>query len=79
MKGESLVAALDGLALATGSACNSERPEPSYVLRALGRDTQLAQSSLRFSLGRSTTEADVDAALGGPAKRHPASAGPFPG
>jgi cysteine desulfurase len=64
VNGESLVAALDGLALATGSACNSEHPEPSYVLRALGRDTQLAQSSLRLSLGRYTTDADVDAALG---------------
>jgi cysteine desulfurase len=63
VNGESLVDALGALAVSTGSACNSEHPEPSYVLRALGRDTQLAQSSLRFSLGRYTSDADVDAAL----------------
>ena len=63
VNGESLVSALGALAVSTGSACNSEHPEPSYVLRALGRDTQLAQSSLRFSLGHYTSEADVDAAL----------------
>ena len=54
---------LSELALSTGSACNSASAEPSYVLRALGRDTQLAQSSLRFSVGRFTTPADVDLAL----------------
>ncbi len=58
--GESLVAALDTLAVSTGSACSSESADPSYVLRALGRSTQLAQSSLRFSLGRPTSEEDVD-------------------
>jgi cysteine desulfurase len=63
VEGESLVKALPGLALSTGSACNSESLEPSYVLRALGRDTQLAQASLRFSVGRLTTIADVDCAL----------------
>jgi cysteine desulfurase len=63
VNGESLVAALPGLALSTGSACHSAHPEPSYVLRALGRDTQLAQSSLRFSLGRYTTDAEIEAAL----------------
>ncbi|MBX5462576.1 MAG: aminotransferase class V-fold PLP-dependent enzyme [Steroidobacteraceae bacterium] len=62
VEGESLVTALTSLALTTGSACNSASGEPSYVLRALGRNTQLAQSSLRISLGRGTSEADVDAA-----------------
>jgi cysteine desulfurase len=63
VQGESLVAALSGLALSTGAACSSDSPDPSYVLRALGRDAQLAQSSLRFSLGRFTREADTDFAL----------------
>jgi cysteine desulfurase len=63
VEGESLFTSLPGLILSTGSACNSRSAEPSYVLRALGRDTQLAQSSLRFSLGRGTTEAQIDAAL----------------
>ena len=58
--GESLVRGLGGLAVSTGAACNSDSPDPSYVLRALGRDSQLAQSSLRFSVGRFTSEADVD-------------------
>ena len=61
--GESLVRALSGLAVSTGSACSSESADPSYVLRALGRSTQLAQSSLRFSLGRPTLDADVDFAI----------------
>jgi len=63
IEGESLVVGLGELAISTGSACNSASAEPSYVLRALGRDTQLAQSSLRFSLGRFTTQADVDVAI----------------
>ena len=63
VEGESLVTGLNELAISTGSACNSASAEPSYVLRALGRDTQLAQSSLRFSVGRPTTPADVDFAL----------------
>ncbi len=63
VEGESLYAGLAELALSTGSACNSTSGEPSYVLRALGRDTQLAQSSLRFSLGRSSTQAEVDMAI----------------
>lgn len=63
VEGESLVTGLSRLAVSTGSACNSASAEPSYVLRALGRDTQLAQSSLRFSLGRLTTDADVDVAI----------------
>ncbi len=61
--GESLVGALDALAVSTGSACSSASADPSYVLRALGRNTQLAQSSLRFSLGRPTSESEVDAAV----------------
>ena len=61
--GEALVAALPGLALSTGSACDSATGEPSFVLRALGRDTQLAQASLRFSLGRGTSAADIDFAV----------------
>lgn len=63
VEGESLYTGLAELALSTGSACNSTSGEPSYVLRALGRDTQLAQSSLRFSLGRDSTQADVDVAI----------------
>jgi cysteine desulfurase len=62
VEGESLVTALPELAVSTGSACNSAVPDPSYVLRALGRDSQLAQSSIRFSLGRFSTEEEVEAA-----------------
>jgi cysteine desulfurase len=50
------------LAVSTGSACTSATQEASYVLRALGRDDRLAESSLRFSLGRFTSEADIDTA-----------------
>jgi cysteine desulfurase len=63
VEGESLVTGLIDLAISTGSACNSASAEPSYVLRALGRDTQLAQSSLRISVGRFTTAAEVDLAV----------------
>jgi NifU-like protein involved in Fe-S cluster formation len=63
VEGESLVTALTELALATGSACSSATGEPSYVLRALGRASGLAQSTLRLSLGRATTEAEVDRAV----------------
>ncbi len=62
VEGESLLARIPGIAVATGSACMSASGEPSYVLRALGRDTELAQSSLRFSPGRSTTLEDIDRA-----------------
>jgi cysteine desulfurase len=62
VEGESLIAALPDVAVTTGSACSSASGEPSYVLRALGRSTQLAQSSLRFSLGRGTTETDIESA-----------------
>lgn len=63
VEGESLQFALRELAVSAGSACSSASDEASYVLRALGRSDQLAQSSLRFSLGRFTTEADIDAAI----------------
>jgi cysteine desulfurase len=63
VQGESLVAELADLAVSTGAACSSDSADASYVLRALGRDVQLAQSSLRFSLGRHTSEADVDYAV----------------
>jgi cysteine desulfurase len=63
VEGESLFTGLPELVLSTGSACNSRSAEPSYVLRALGRDTQQAQSALRFSLGRDTTVADIDRAI----------------
>ena len=63
VEGESLVTGLTDLAVSTGSACNSASAEPSYVLRALGRDTQLAQSSLRLTVGRYTKVADVDFAI----------------
>jgi cysteine desulfurase len=63
VEGESLFTGLPELLLATGSACNSRSGEPSYVLRALGRDTEQAQSSLRFSLGVGTTAAHIDTAI----------------
>jgi cysteine desulfurase len=62
IEGESLLFGLTELALASGSACNSDSDEPSYVLRALGRDRETAQSALRFSLGRGTSAADIDRA-----------------
>jgi cysteine desulfurase len=61
--GESLLYALPQLAVASGSACATTSGEPSYVLRALGRSDRLAQSSLRLSLGRFTTAAEVDLAV----------------
>jgi len=64
VEGESLLAAVrPEIAVSTGSACASASSEASYVLRSLGRDEQLAQSSLRFSLGRYTTGADVERAV----------------
>lgn len=62
--GESLIMALKDLALSSGSACTSASLEPSYVLRAMGVDQQLAYSSLRFSLGRFTTQEELDYAIG---------------
>ena len=63
VEGESLLLALEPLCVATGSACNSKSREPSYVLRALGRSDDLAQSAIRFSFGRPTTADEVDIAV----------------
>jgi cysteine desulfurase len=64
VEGESLLAAVrPHLAVSTGSACTSALAEPSYVLRALGRSDRLSESSLRFGLGRPTSEGDIDAAV----------------
>ncbi|MEP6886302.1 MAG: aminotransferase class V-fold PLP-dependent enzyme [Gammaproteobacteria bacterium] len=64
VEGESLLAAVrDRLAVSTGSACTSALQEPSYVLRALGRSEALSESSLRFGLGRGSSEQDIDTAL----------------
>ena len=63
VEGESLIMALKDLAVSSGSACTSASLEPSYVLRALGRDDELAHSSLRFTIGRFTTEEDIDFAV----------------
>ena len=63
VEGESLIMSLPQLAVSSGSACTSASLEPSYVLRALGMNDELAHSSLRFSIGRFTSEEDVDEAI----------------
>jgi cysteine desulfurase len=63
VEGESMLMAVKDLAVSSGSACTSASLEPSYVLRALGRDDELAHSSIRFTLGRFTTEEEIDFAV----------------
>jgi cysteine desulfurase len=63
VEGESLIMGVKGLAVSSGSACTSASLEPSYVLRALGRSDELAHSSLRMTIGRFTTEAEIDYAI----------------
>ena len=63
VEGESLIMGIKGLAVSSGSACTSASLEPSYVLRALGRSDELAHSSLRMTIGRWTTEEDIDFAV----------------
>ena len=63
VEGESLIMGCKGIAVSSGSACTSASLEPSYVLRAMGRSDELAHSSIRFTLGRFTTEAEIDAAI----------------
>ena len=63
VEGESLIMAIKDVAVSSGSACTSASLEPSYVLRALGRSDELAHSSIRFTLGKYTTEEEVDYAI----------------
>jgi cysteine desulfurase len=63
VEGESLIMGIKGLAVSSGSACTSASLEPSYVLRALGRSDELAHSSLRMTIGRWTTEEEIDYAV----------------
>ena len=63
VEGESLMMAIKDVAVSSGSACTSSSLEPSYVLRALGVDEEMAHTSIRFGIGRFTTEAEIDFAI----------------
>ena len=63
VEGESLLMALKNIAVPSGSACTSASLEPSYVLRAIGADDEAAHSSIRFGIGRFTTEQEIDLAI----------------
>jgi len=63
IEGESLIMAIKDMAVSSGSACTSASLEPSYVLRALGREDELAHSSIRLSIGKYTTEEEIDHAI----------------
>ena len=63
VEGESLIMGIKGLAVSSGSACTSASLEPSYVLRALGLDEEMAHTSIRFGFGRFTTEEEIDYAI----------------
>ena len=79
VEGEALLMALRDVAVTSGSACTSANPEPSYVLRAMGVDDDLAHGSLRFGLGRFTTAEEVDHVIGEVVRVVDAPAGAEPG